>query len=63
MEDTSLTEKSILVFAPHPDDETLGCGGTIANRVREGHEVEIFFMTDGRTLERGVLCRYDSDIA
>lgn len=49
MEDTSLTEKSILVFAPHPDDETLGCGGTIANRVMEGYEVEIFFMTDGRS--------------
>ena len=36
-----------LVFAPHPDDEVLGCGGTIARKVRAGAEVQIVFMTDG----------------
>jgi LmbE family N-acetylglucosaminyl deacetylase len=35
-------------FAPHPDDETLACGGTIALKVRRGEEVSIVFMTDGR---------------
>ena len=29
----------ILVISPHPDDETLGAGGTIARAKREGHEV------------------------
>lgn len=38
---------STLVFAPHPDDETLGCGGTIALKRRQGAEVTIAFMTDG----------------
>jgi len=40
--------KRIVVFAPHPDDETLGCGGTIAKRITEGCEVNIVVMTDGR---------------
>jgi len=38
--------KKLVVFAPHPDDETLGCGGTIAKRVREKWEVLIVIMTD-----------------
>lgn len=41
-------EKRVIVFAPHPDDETLGCGGTIARRLSEGYDVSVVFMTDGR---------------
>jgi LmbE family N-acetylglucosaminyl deacetylase len=36
-----------LVFAPHPDDETLGCGGTILQKRRAGAALRIVFMTDG----------------
>jgi LmbE family N-acetylglucosaminyl deacetylase len=35
------------VFAPHPDDETLGCGGTIIRKRRAGAAVRIVFVTDG----------------
>jgi len=38
----------IIIFAPHPDDETLAWGGTIALNTRLGNEVHIVFMTDGR---------------
>jgi LmbE family N-acetylglucosaminyl deacetylase len=38
---------SALVFAPHPDDETLGCGGTIAKKRLHGADVHVAFMTDG----------------
>lgn len=41
-------KKKVIVFAPHPDDETLGCGGTIAKRVSEGYKVIVVVITDGR---------------
>lgn len=41
-------EKRVIAFSPHPDDETLGCGGTIAKKVNQGYEVFVVFMTDGR---------------
>jgi len=34
-------QKRILVVAPHPDDETLGAGGTIAKFVAQGHRVDV----------------------
>jgi N-acetylglucosamine malate deacetylase 1 len=40
--------KKILVFTPHPDDETFGCGGTIAKRVSEGYDVIVVLITDGK---------------
>ena len=36
-----------VVFSPHFDDETLGCGGTIIKKKRAGSDVKIVFMTDG----------------
>lgn len=36
-----------MVFAPHPDDETLGCGGAILQKRRAGADIRIVFMTDG----------------
>lgn len=40
--------KKILVLAPHQDDEVIGCGGTILRYLKEGTEVRIIYMTDGR---------------
>lgn len=39
----------VLVVAAHPDDEVLGCGGTIARLAREGHEVNILILGEGLT--------------
>jgi bacillithiol biosynthesis deacetylase BshB1 len=38
---------SILIFGPHPDDQELGMGGTIAKLVRQGHKVHLVDMTNG----------------
>jgi len=48
-------DKTIIVFAPHPDDETLGCGGTIAKRISEGYEILVVVMTDGRYAFKKIL--------
>ncbi len=37
----------VLVIAPHPDDEIIGVGGTIAKRVAQGHEVFVCIATKG----------------
>ena len=37
----------ILVIAPHPDDEVLGCGGTIAKHVKNEDEVFVAIVTKG----------------
>jgi LmbE family N-acetylglucosaminyl deacetylase len=39
--------KSILVVAAHPDDEVLGCGGTIAKMADQGVTVHVAFLADG----------------
>ena len=40
----------IVVFAPHPDDEIYGTGGSILKWMKEGHEVHIVYVTDNRAL-------------
>ena len=39
---------NILVFAPHPDDEVLGCGGTIIKHVMNGDNVYVCVVTSGQ---------------
>ncbi len=44
-----LRKKKIMVFAAHPDDEVLGCGGTIAMHAKKKDIVQIVFFTDGES--------------
>lgn len=37
----------VLVIAPHPDDEVLGCGGTMARLADNGQEVHVGIVTRG----------------
>jgi len=41
---------TVLVIAPHPDDEILGCGGTIARLSAAGHDVHVAIATRGAPL-------------
>ena len=42
------TIRRIAVVAPHPDDEILGCGGTMARAARAGVDVHVVVVTRGR---------------
>ncbi len=50
-----LPARPAIVFAPHQDDETLGCGGTIALKRRAGLPVWVVFLTDGSKSHRGLV--------
>ena len=43
------SNSTVVVFAAHPDDDILGCGGTIAKLTQEGSKVHIVFLADGES--------------
>ena len=45
--------KKVLIIAAHPDDEVLGCGGTIANLIDHSVKIKIVFIAEGSS------CRFD----
>ncbi|NTV93277.1 MAG: hypothetical protein HGA72_08470 [Chlorobiaceae bacterium] len=38
---------NVVIVAPHPDDEILGLGGFILQRLRKGGNVSVLYLTDG----------------
>lgn len=42
-----LRGERLLVLAPHPDDEVIGCGGLVAQHAREHRRVRVIVATDG----------------
>ncbi len=41
--------KKILIIAAHPDDEVLGCFGTVARMIKEGYEAYTLILGEGKT--------------
>jgi len=41
----------VLVLSPHPDDEAIGMGGTLAMHAAGGSEVTVVYLTDGGGLD------------
>src|SRR5450432_2737692 len=46
---------SILIIGPHPDDQELGMGGTIAKLVAQKHKVHLIDMTNGEPTPHGTV--------
>ncbi|MBD7909615.1 PIG-L deacetylase family protein [Sporosarcina gallistercoris] len=55
----------VMIIAPHPDDETLGCGGTILRHISNGDDVYWCIITtaEGLTTDRKWLERREEEIA
>lgn len=47
------SHEKVLVVVAHPDDEVLGCGGTIAKLTRNGAQVFILIVAEGETSRGG----------
>jgi len=43
----NLRGERLLVLAPHPDDEVIGCGGVVFQHLRDGRQVRVAVATDG----------------
>lgn len=48
-----MAEKRVLVIAAHPDDELLGCGGTVALHTAAGHQVTSVIVCEGESHRYG----------
>lgn len=44
-------KERVLVIAPHPDDEIIGCGGTMAQHVEKGDRIFVIYVTSGELFE------------
>ena len=40
-------KKRVLVFSPHPDDDVISMGGTLARLINQNHEVYVAYQTSG----------------
>ncbi|MEO5333527.1 MAG: PIG-L family deacetylase [Magnetococcus sp. YQC-5] len=49
----NLNKEGIMILAAHPDDEILGCGGTIARLAQQGHPVTAVIVCEGESLRYG----------
>ena len=50
----------VMVISVHPDDETLGCGGTLLRHLADGDEVLCLHVTDGNAHQRELIPRIES---
>jgi LmbE family N-acetylglucosaminyl deacetylase len=44
---SQIDRQRVVIVAPHPDDETLGCGGAIALLCSKGYDVKVLVVSDG----------------
>src|SRR5438132_3020204 len=58
-----LRGERLLVLAPHPDDEVIGCGGLLALHVRDGRQARVVVVTDGSEAGDATVREHESQLA
>lgn len=53
-----MSNKNVLVVAAHPDDEILGCGGSMVKHVKQNDEVHVLILAEGITARDAVHDRH-----
>lgn len=53
----TIMKHKILCIAVHPDDETLGCGGTLLKHRANGDSISCLFLTDGNMAQKEAIPR------
>ena len=56
-----MRNEPIVVIAAHPDDEVLGCGGTISRLAMNGHPVHVLLMADGESSRANTMEQADTE--
>ena len=56
-----MKNKTVLIVVAHPDDEILGCGGTVARLIKEGYDAYTLILSEGKTSRGDAVSK--SDIA
>lgn len=46
-------KESLLIIAPHPDDEVIGCAGLIQRSLNKGNDVYVIILTGGEASHNG----------
>jgi glucosamine-6-phosphate deaminase len=46
-ERASPSQKRVILFSPHPDDDVISMGGTFSKLIKQGHDVHVVYQTSG----------------
>ena len=52
-----MSETKVMVIAVHPDDETIGCGGTMLKHIENGDKVSCLFITNGNEFQKDTILK------
>ncbi len=59
---TILSGSKVLIVAPHPDDEIIGCAGLMQSLLKAGKEVHIVILTGGEGSHKGCCSKSNSEL-
>eukprot|EP00917_Polyrhabdina_sp_WS-2016_P011861 GHVP01026035.1.p1 GENE.GHVP01026035.1~~GHVP01026035.1.p1 ORF type:complete len:658 (+),score=103.65 GHVP01026035.1:26-1975(+) len=59
----SPSQKKIIIFSPHPDDDVISMGGTFLRLVEQGHDVHVCYQTSGNLAVSNAAALHFAEVA